>query len=347
MTSTIALRAAGLLAVAIVSPDRAIGQGAAGPGAQRLRLAVMDLSGSALRMQTTQMPMAGQPMPMPQPYAQPGQGQQTTVTIAIPPPSEFARGLTEMLTSVLVRTGRFVVLERTAMQQIDQEQALGATGKVTKESGAQQGAMLGAQALITGDITGFTFEKSSVGGQLTNVIAGLSVASERVTAEVVIDLRLIDATTGEVIYSTKGKGKASQTGVAADLIRGEKSYSADAQFTTPLGQASRQAIQNAVVAILTGMPRVRWSARVVDVRQGVVYLGASAADGMRPGLELEVFEAGEALVDPSTGKVLGAPEALVATIVVERVLEQFSTAKAPAGSAIARGHVLRLREAPR
>lgn len=99
----------------------------------------------------------------------------------------------------------------------------------------------------------------------------------------IIDVRLIDATTGEVIYSMKGKGKASQTAVAAILA------------------------------------------------------------GMRPGLELEVFEAGEPLVDPATGKSLGAPEVLVGTVVVDRVLEQFSTAKVPEGATIARGHVVRLK----
>jgi len=314
---------------------------------QRLRVAVMDLSGSALKMQTMTMGIPGQPMPMPQPqyqqpYGQPQPGTQTTVTIAIPPPSEFARGLTEMLTSVLVRTNRFIVLERAAMQQIEQEQAL-SQGKTTKETAAQQGAMLGAQALITGDITGFTFNKSSVGGNVTNLVKGLNVAAERVSAEVIIDLRLIDATSGQIIYSSKGKGKASQTGVAADLIKAEKSYSGDATMTTPLGQASRQALQDAVVALLVGMPRVRWSARVVDVRNGVVYLGATAADGVQPGLELEVYEMGEALIDPATGQSLGAPEKFVGTITVETVLERFSTAKVTSGDGLARGHVVRLK----
>ena len=319
--------------------------GSVGQTAPRMRVAVMDLSGSALKLQQTQMPM-GVPQ-MAQPYPPPAQGSQTTVTIAIPPPAEFARGLTEMLTSVMVRSGRFVVLERAAMQQLDQELALGASGKVTKESAAQQGALLGAQALITGDVTGFTFEKSSLGGALTNVVKGLTVASERVTAEVIIDLRMIDASTGEVIFSAKGRGKASQTGIAADLVKEEKSYSADAQFTTPLGQASRQAIQNAVVAILTGMPKVRWSARVVDVRDGVVYLNAAGADGMRPGLELEIWQAGEALVDPETGRALGAPESRLGSVIVETVLEKFSTARIVDGTGVARGQVVRLKGPPK
>jgi curli biogenesis system outer membrane secretion channel CsgG len=283
-----------------------------------------------------------QPPPYQQPYQQPGS--QTTVTVAIPPPSEFARGLTEMLTTSLIRANRFIVLERAAIQQIEQEQAVGQT-KTTKETAAQVGAMLGAQALITGDISGFTFTKSSVGGAVTNLVKGLNVAAERVSAEVIIDLRLIDATSGQILFSSKGRGKASQVGVAADLMRGEKTYTGDGTMTTPLGQASRQALDQSVAALLAGMPALRWSARVVDVRNGVVYLGAAGADGMEPGLELEVYEMGEALVDPGTGQSLGAPERFVGIVRIETVLEKFSTAKLVSGESLARGQVVRVKGA--
>lgn len=310
---------------------------------QKVRVAVMDLSGSALKMQMTTMGVPGQPMPQQyqQPYGQPA-GTQTTVSVAIPPPAEFARGLTEMLTTILVATNRFAVLERAAMQQIEQEQAIGQT-KTTKETAAQQGAMLGAQALITGDITAFTFNKSSIGGSVTNLVKGLTAAAERVSAEVVIDLRLIDATSGQVLASAKGRGKASQTGIAADLIKGEKGYSSEGSLATPLGKASRQALAEGVKALLATMPTMRWSARVVDVRNGVVYLGAAAADGIRPGLELEVYEIGEALLDPATGQSLGAPERFLGVVKVETVLERFSTASVLSGDGIGRGHVVRLK----
>jgi curli biogenesis system outer membrane secretion channel CsgG len=300
---------------------------------QKLRVAVMDLSGSALRMQTTAMAAPGQPMQSPT--------SQTTVSIAIPPPAEFARALTEMLTSVLVKTNRFTVLERAAMAQLDQELALG-QNRTTKETAVQQGALLGAAALITGDITGFTYNKSSVGGKVTNLVPGLGVAGERVSAEVIIDLRIIDANSGQIIASTKGTGKASQVGVATDLLKDEKSYSADATMTTPLGKASRNALTDAVNSLLKTMPVIRWSARIVDVRNGVVYLGATERDGMKPGLELEIYEIGEPLVDPSTGQSLGSPERFLGTIKIETVLEKFSTAKIIAGDGIARGHVARM-----
>lgn len=304
---------------------------------EKLRVAVADLSGAALKLQATTLP-AGQPQP---PFGQ-QTGTQTTITVALPPPAEFARGLTEMLTSVLVQTGRVTVLERAAMPQLSAEQALAAG--TTRETAVQQGRLLGAQALIVGDVTGFSYAKQSLGGKLENVVKGLTVAAERVSAEVIVDLRLIDATTGAILHSAKGSGKAAQSGVAADLVKDEKSWKTDAQLATPLGQASRSAIQKAVVALLAGMPQVRWSGRVADVRGGVVYVNAAAGDGMEPGLELDVYELQEPLLDPATGTSLGAPERLVGTIVIERVLEKFSTAKATKGSGVARGHVLRRRE---
>jgi curli biogenesis system outer membrane secretion channel CsgG len=328
-----------LLFVALVaaeSPATAQIKPASAP-AQRMRVAVADLSGSALKMQTTTVPVAQPQAPPTQPL-----GTQTNTSVALPPPAEFARGLTEMLSSVLVKSGRFVVLERSAMQQIDAEQALTAAGKVTKETGAQQGALLGAQAIITGDITGFAYRKTGLGGGLS-MVKGLNVSGAHVTAEVTIDLRLVDASSGTLLASAKGTGKADQTGVAADLVRPERSYSADAQLSTPLGQASRGAIQDAVVGLLTGMPKTRWNGRVIDVRDGVVYVNAAEADGMRSGLELEVYEAQPALVDPATGQSLGAPERHVGTIVIDAVMEKFSTAKVSVGQGIARGQIIRFK----
>ena len=153
----------------------------------------------------------------------------------------------------------------------------------------------------------------------------------------------LSAASGQVLASTKGSGKASQTGVAADLIQDEKSYSSDASMSTPLGKASRQALTAAVNGLLKEMPVMRWNARVVDVRNGVVYLGATTTDGMRPGLELEVHEIGEPLIDPATGQSLGAPERLLGIVKVETVLEKFSTASVLSGAGIARGHVVRMK----
>jgi curli biogenesis system outer membrane secretion channel CsgG len=303
----------------------------------RLRVGVMDLSGSALKMQqSTQTTM--QP-----PGAPPGMGQTTQTTISIPPPTEFARSLTEALTTSLVATERFIVLERQALAQVQQEQDLGASGRVNKETSADVGKLMGAQVLITGDITSFNFKHTAIGGKLTNVFKGVDAGIERVSASVTIDLRMIDAVTGEIIASIKGEGDAAQQGITADLTKDEKKYDGSVSLTTPLGKASRQAIERSVAGILANIPKVKWSARVIDFRDGVVYVNAGTGSGMQAGMALEIFDPQPPLIDPETGRNLGAPDRPIGEVVIERVDAQYSTARVVSGTQFKRNQVVRLK----
>lgn len=90
-------------------------------------------------------------------------GSVTTTSVQIPPPTDFGTGLTEMLTTALIDSKRFVVLERSALQDIQSEQQLGASGGVNPNSAPKTGQLLGAQALIRGAVTEYSFEESSVG----------------------------------------------------------------------------------------------------------------------------------------------------------------------------------------
>jgi curli biogenesis system outer membrane secretion channel CsgG len=320
-------------------PCAGLAQGTAVPSlvTPRLRVGVMDLSGSALRMQTSQMmgPQPGMPGGM-------GPTTQTT-TISIPPPTEFARALTEALTTSLVATGRFVVLERQALAQVQQEQDLGASGRVNKETSAEVGKLMGAQVLITGDITSFNFKRSSIGGKLTNIVKGVDAGIERVSASVSIDLRLIDAVTGEIIASIQGDGNAAQQGITADLTRDEKKYDGSVSLTTPLGKASREAIEKSVAGILANIPKMKWSARVIDFRDGVVYVNAGTGYGMQPGMVLEIFDPEPVLIDPETGRNLGSPDKLIGEVVIDKVDAQYSTARVVSGTAFKRNQVVRLK----
>jgi curli biogenesis system outer membrane secretion channel CsgG len=296
----------------------------------RLRVAVMDLTGTALKMQTAQAPT-------------PGGGVTSQTTIAIPPPAEFARSLTEALTTSLAATGKFIVLERAALAQVQQEQDLGASGRVNTETAADKGKLMGAQMLITGDITEFTYNRSAIGGKLTNLVKGLDAGVERVKASVSIDLRLIDAVTGEVIASIKGEGSSAQQGVTGHLTRDEKKYDGSVALATPLGKASREAIEKSIAGIIDNVPKLKWSARVIDFRDGVVYLNAGSTHGMTKGMTLEVFDPQPTLIDPETGRNLGSPEVLVGEVVIESVEQQYSAATVVSGSGFKRNQVLRFK----
>jgi len=111
-----------------------------------------------------------------------------------------------------------------------------------------------------------------------------------------------------------------------------------------LGAATRQALEKIVDAVVAGIKTVPWSARVIDVRDGVVYINAGASADIQPGSEFEVFHPGDPLVDPETGRTLGSPESAAGSIVVENVQESFSTCRMSSGSGLQRGDVVRLKK---
>jgi hypothetical protein len=158
-----------------------------------------------------------------------------------------------------------------------------------------------------------------------------------------IDLRLIDAVTGEVIASIKGDGDAAQNGVTADLTRDEKKYDGSMSLSTPLGKASREAIQKAIAGIVANIPKMKWSARVIDFREGVVYVNAGTGYGIQPGMTLEIFDPQPALIDPQTGRNLGSPDRLIGEVVVDRVDTEYSTTKIVSGAQFKRNQVVRLK----
>jgi hypothetical protein len=214
---------------------------------------------------------------------------------------------------------------------------------VNKETAAEVGKLMGAQVLITGDITEFAFKRSSIGGKMTNVLKGVTAGVERVSATVSIDLRLIDAVTGEIIASIKGTGDAAQQGVTADLTKEEKSYDGSVSLSTPLGKASREAIQKSIAGIVSSIPKMKWSARVIDFRDGVLYVNAGTGYGMQPGMALEIFDPQPALIDPQTGRNLGSPDKLIGEVVIDRVDAEYSTAKVVSGAEFKRNQVVRLK----
>ena len=289
-----------------------------------MRLAVMDLTGSALKMQTAT------------------QASVSTTTVAIPPPADFARGMTEMLTTALTKSERFVVLERAALDKVTAEQDLGASGRVNPEFAPQVGKITGAQAIITGDITRFSYTQSSVGGS-GSILRGLGAKVEKTTAQVGIDLRIIDTETGEVLLSQSADGSASMSNVSATLTRGSHDFSSAVAENTPLGKATRQALERIVNAVTNTMKSQRWSGRVMDVRGDHIYINAGTRLGLVTDVPLDVFRADAALTDPETGRRMGSPDKLIGSVVIDAVKEQYSVAKILNGSGLKRGDVVRLK----
>jgi curli biogenesis system outer membrane secretion channel CsgG len=106
----------------------------------------------------------------------------------------LGQGCSDMLATSLVETGKFRVFERDKLDAILKEQDLGTAGRVTPQSAAKVGKMLGLQAIVTGAVTEFGHARKGGGGM------GISI--KKTTYRAGVDIRLVDATTGEIICAS-------------------------------------------------------------------------------------------------------------------------------------------------
>lgn len=296
----------------------------------RMRIGVMDITGTALSVQSAGSPSG------------------SSTNIALPPPPEFARGLTQMLTTALAARPEFTVVERTQLDKIAAEQQLTASGKLEPQSAAAIGKLLGAQTLITGDITEFTYKQSSAGSKLSilkSIDSKLGAKMDRLTAQVALDLRIIDATTGAVLGSVRGEGSATATGVSADYEKKGRELGVGGGKQTPLGAASREAIEKGVTALVSQLRKTPWQGRVADVRDGKVYINAGSDIGIKTGMSFDVFIQGDAIVDPESGATLGSPDRKSGSIAITDVSAKFAVGRVVDGAVPKRNDIVRFQRA--
>lgn len=250
-------------------------------------------------------------------------------------------GMAEMLTTELIKTGRFIVVERQALQDILGEQEMGLSGIIKKETAAKVGQILGAQIIVRGVVSEFQQNESGGGGGIN--IGGFSLGLRSSGAHVAVDIRLIDSTTGQVLQSHNAAGKAESSGVGVGAISKDVNFNAASFRNTPIGQATRQAISNAVSFIINTMERIPFSAKVIKFDKGKIYINAGSSMNIQPGLKFFVYSVGEDIVDPDTGLTLGADEKLIGTVEVSDVQEKYSIGALTSGTGqIKKGDLLRL-----
>lgn len=253
----------------------------------------------------------------------------------------LGEGFAEMLTTELMKTGMFIVIERQALKDVLGEQELGQTGLVKQESAAKVGELLGAQVIVRGVVSEFEMAESGGGGGIG--IAGFRLGVKSSNAHVAVDIRLVDTTTGQVLYSHNAEGHAGSSGLSVGITKGEVDFNAEGFRNTPLGQATRQAISDGVNFIISKMESVPFSAKVIKVTGDSVYINAGTNLNVKPGMAFRVYSVGEAIIDPDTNLVLGQEEKMVGVIEVKTVQDKFSIGYPKSGcGSLKKGDVLKL-----
>lgn len=238
----------------------------------------------------------------------------------------------DILVTELAKTDRFILLERQKLEKIMAEQKLGLSGAIDPDTAAKMGKLVGAAAIVTGAVSEF--------GVQTKGSDALITETKKQTAEAVVDVRIIDAETGAILYAESGKGTAvSSTGTFLGL-------GTSASYDEALeGKALRAAITGFANNVVKRLSQIAWSCRVADVDAQTIYLDAGQRSGLEVGSILEVVHLGDAIKSPSTGMVIGHKEQKVGKAKVTKWFsEDASEAVMIEGNPPAKGDLCRMRQ---
>jgi len=226
--------------------------------------------------------------------------------------------LEDWLVQGLVQSGKFRVMERKDLDSVLSEQSLSLSGAVDEKTAVQVGKLLGCQLVILGAITDFSKHKTEAHGLFR---LGFDVG--KTTAEGTVNIKLINTTTAEIVYTGQEKGSHSFGNVSVASFGGGVEWD-----ESQARQIFEPAVARLVSAIVQKTGDIEdslgsasaLSGKVAKVGDGKVYISLGSVDGIKAGDTLTLARVGETITDPDTGKVLGQEKTSLGTFTVTKVV---------------------------
>jgi len=249
--------------------------------------------------------------------------------------SPLAQGAADLMVNALLSTNRFRVFERSKLDLILQEQNFQHfSGLVDQTTAVKLGKMFGVDSILTGSLTEVAF----VEGEAFK-FGPLKVRKSYV--KVVMIIRIIDVTTGEILYSTIQKEKASKSAISGILpipIPGGGfgfSHEEAVDILTAVELICNKVVLDFVAKIdrkNIAVSSASLEGYVVKVEStsswGIIqiYINLGESSGIKVGDEVRIYREGEVILDPKTNEILDRELDLIAKARVMEVREKISIA---------------------
>src|SRR5262249_12815394 len=118
-------------------------------------------------------------------------------------------------------------------------------------------------------------------------------------------------------------------------------FGGDLFLKTPLGVATREAIESGVSQIEEALPQAVWRPMIAAIMDGQIIVNGGVNHGFREGAVFSVRAAARRITDPTTGDVISfLPGVKVGTIRIEQVQEKIAFASIVDGAGFERGQWL-------
>jgi len=207
----------------------------------------------------------------------------------------LGQAASDILITELVKSGKFIVVERDKMNKIMEEQKLQSQGMIDSQTAVKIGQIMGLEAIVVGAVSQFGVKKEGSDYLLAQ--------SKQQVADVTVDIRVIDVQSGQVLYADSGKGQAKNK-KGSFLGMGTKG----GYDETLEGEALRAAIVKFVDNLSNQINKKPWSAMIADFTGEEIYLNAGSDSNINPGLKLSCYKQGKEIRDPKSNLIIGYRE---------------------------------------
>jgi len=200
----------------------------------------------------------------------------------------------DILSAKLAASGKFLLLERSDLTTLLEEAKKSDNGLST----------IGADYMIIGSVT--EFGRKNVGKE------GVFTSTKMQVVEAAVAIRLVDVSTGLIIYSDEAKGSAEVTTRSTLGVGGKAGYDA-----TLSDKAISEAIGQLVENIINKCTDKPWRTFFLTYDSDSQLIAGGASQGIKVGDTFAVKTKGRKVKNPQTGVMIELPGKQIGTVKVE------------------------------
>lgn len=200
--------------------------------------------------------------------------------------------ISDMIIAALTRSGYYSVIDRSMIDEVLHEQALGQAGYVSESSAARVGHLLGAHALLSGEITKIRInQKKKDYDDDEEKKDTWSFALQATIVEVEIYFELINTSTGEIIAADDVRAVKLRPGFG---IRTEDwEFNDFHEFDQSLlGKAFREAAHSISIQVVDSIREIDWFGKIIKLSasQDTLFFTPGKSSGITIGSTFNVYE---------------------------------------------------------
>lgn len=197
----------------------------------------------------------------------------------------------DILSSKLASSGKFILLERDDLDVL------------VAEAGESGMSKIGADYIILGSITEY--------GRKTEGQQKVFSSTKTQTVEAGVSIRLVESSTGLIIYSDEAKGFAETSSKQTLGLGGAAGFDA-----TLSDKAISAALSQLVENIINKCMDKPWKSYILSIEDGTYLISGGVSQGLRPQDKFNVYRKGKTVVNPQTGLKIELPGKLVGEVTV-------------------------------